>query len=67
MRNTMGKLLSGKSSLRIDQDRRTERASINNTPVLILGGDSWEIGDNVYEITSEIHKHYLQQDILVKI
>ena len=56
MKNTIGKLIPSKNSLRIDQDRRTGGASINNTPVLILGGDWWKIGDNVYEITPQIHK-----------
>ena len=66
MKSTIGKLLSGKTSLGIVQDRRTGGSSINSTPVLILGGDSWKIGDNVHETAPEIHKHYLQQDILVK-
>ena len=56
MKNTIGKLMSSKNSSRIDQDRRTGGASINNTPVLILGGDSCKIGDNVHETTPEIHK-----------
>ena len=56
MKITIGNLRSSKNSLRIDQDRRTGGASINNTPVLILGGDSWEVGYNVHEITPEIHK-----------
>ena len=56
MLNTIGKLMSGKNSLKIDQDERTGGASINGVPVLVLGGDSWKIGDNVYEITPEIHK-----------
>ena len=56
MLNTIGKLMSRKNSLKIDQDERTGGASINGVPILILGGDSWKIGDNVYEITPEIHK-----------
>ena len=48
--------MSSKNSLKIDQDERTGGASINGIPVLILGGDSMKIGDNVYEITPEIHK-----------
>ena len=56
MLNTLGKLMSSKNSLKIDQDERTGGASINGIPILILGGDSWKIGDNVYEITPEIHK-----------
>ena len=56
MKNTIGKLMSSKNSLKIDQDERTGGASINGIPVLILGGDSMKIGDNVYEITPEIHK-----------
>ena len=56
MKNTICKLMSRKNSFKIDQDVRTGGASINEKPVLILGGDSWKIGDNVYEITPEIHK-----------
>ena len=56
MKNTIVKLMSSKISLKIDQDERTGGASINGKPVLILGGDLWKIGDNVYEITPEIHK-----------
>ena len=52
----MGKFLSGKFSLKIDQDRGTGGVSKNNTPVLTLGGDSRKLGDNVYEITPENHK-----------
>ena len=48
--------MSSRNSLKIDQDERTGGASINGIPVLILGGDSMKIGDNVYEITPEIHK-----------
>ena len=55
VKNTIGKLMSSKNSLGIDQDRRTGGASINNTPILILGGESWKIGVNVQEITPEIH------------
>ena len=53
MKNTTNKLLSIKKSLKIDQDKGT---SIKGIPVLILGGDSLKIGDNVYETTPEIHK-----------
>ena len=56
MKNTIGKLLSSKNSLKIDQDEKTGGASINGVPVLILGGNSWKIGDNVYELTPEIHE-----------
>ena len=56
MLNTIGKLMSSKNSSKIDQDERTGGASINGIPILILGGDSWKIGDNVYEITPEIHR-----------
>ena len=56
MPNTISKLMSSKNSLKIDQDERTGGPSINGIPILILGGDSWKIGDNVYEITPEIHK-----------
>ena len=56
MLNTKGKLLSSKNSLKKDQDERPGGASINGVPVLILGGNSWKIGDNVYELTPEIHK-----------
>ena len=56
MKNTIGKLMSSRPSPKIDQDERTGGASINNTPLPILGGDSWKIGDNVYEITPEILK-----------
>ena len=48
--------MSSKNSLKIDQDEKTGGASINGVPVLILGGDSWKNGDNVYEITPENHK-----------
>ena len=48
--------MSSKNSLKIDQDERTGGASINGVLVLILGGNSWKLGDNVYEITPEIHK-----------
>ena len=48
--------MSSKNSLKIDQDEITGGASINGVPVLILGGNSWEIGGNVNEITPEIHK-----------
>ena len=40
MKNTIGKLMSSKVSLRIDQDKRTGGASINEKPILIFGGDS---------------------------
>ena len=56
MKDTIGNLMSSKNSLRIEQDTRTGGASINGTPVLILAGKSWKIGDNVYEIIPEIHK-----------
>ena len=56
MKNTIGKLMSSKNSLKIDQDNRTGGASINGIPILIFGGDSMKIKDNVYEITPEIHK-----------
>ena len=56
MKNTIGKIMSRKKSLGIDQGRRTGGESINKKSVLFLGGDSWKIGDNVYEITPEIHK-----------
>ena len=56
MKNTIGKLMSSKNSLKIDQDERTGGASKNGIPVLILGDDSMKIGNNVYEITPEIHK-----------
>ena len=56
MKNTIGNLMSNKNSLRINQDERTGGASINEVPLLILGGDSWKIGDNVNEITPQIHK-----------
>ena len=56
MLNTIVKLMSSKNSIKRDQNERTGGASINGVPVLILGGNSWRIGDNVYEITPEIHK-----------
>ena len=56
MKNTIGKLISSKMSLRVDQDKRTGGASINGIPVLIFGSDSLKIKDNVYEITPEVHK-----------
>ena len=56
LKNTIGNLMSSKNSLRIDQDTRKGGASINGEPVLILGADSWKIGDNVYAITLEIHE-----------
>ena len=48
--------MSRKISLRLDQNKRTGVASINEIPVLIFGGDLLKIKDNVYEITPEIHK-----------
>ena len=56
MKNTTGKLMSIKNSFKIDQSGRRGRVSINGRPVLILGSDSWKIGDIVYGITPEIHK-----------
>ena len=56
MKFTIGKLMSSKNSFKIDQDERTGGASINKIPIVVLGGDSWKIKDNVYEITPEIHK-----------
>ena len=56
MLNTIGRLMSSKKSLKIDQDQKTGGASINGVTVLILGGNSWKIGGNIYEITPEIHK-----------
>ena len=56
MKNTIGKLMSSKNSLKVGQDERTGGASINGISVLIFGGDSLKIKDNVYEITPEIHK-----------
>ena len=56
MKSTIGKLISSKNSLRIDHDNRTGGASINGISVLIFGGDSMKVKDNVYEITPEIHK-----------
>ena len=55
-KNTIGKLMSSKNSLKFDQDEKTGGASINGHPVLILSGNSWKIGDNVYELTPETHK-----------
>ena len=40
MLNTVGKLLSSKNSLKIDQDEITGGASVNGVPVLKLGGTS---------------------------
>ena len=48
--------MSRKKSVRIDQDKKTGGASKNGVPLLIFGGDSFKIKDNVYEITPEIHK-----------
>ena len=48
--------MSSKNSLKRDQYVRTGGASLNEKPVLIFGGDSWKTGDNVYEVTPEIHK-----------
>ena len=56
MKNTIGELMSSKNSSKTNQDERTGGASINGTPVLIIGGDSMKIKDNVYEMTPEIHK-----------
>ena len=56
MKNTIGKLMSSKNSLKVDQDERTGGASINGIPLLIFGGNSMKTKDNVYEITPEIHK-----------
>ena len=50
--------MSSKSSLKIDQDEKTGGASINEIPILILGGDSWKIKDIVHETTPEIHKAF---------
>ena len=48
--------MSSKNSSKIDQDERTGGASVDGIPVLIFGGDSMKIKDNIYEITPEIHK-----------
>ena len=40
LKNSIGKLLSSKNSLGIDQDGRPGGASINNKPVLFLSVDS---------------------------
>ena len=48
--------MPSKNSLNTDQDERTGGASIRKIPILVLGGDSWKIRDNVYEIIPEIHK-----------
>ena len=56
MKKTIGKLMSSKSSLKKDQNKRTGGASINEIPVLIFGGDALKLKDNVYEITPEICK-----------
>ena len=56
MKNTIGNLMSSKNSLKIDQDERTGGALVNGVPILILGGDSWKIGDNVYKRTPETLK-----------
>ena len=48
--------MSSKNSFKKDQDVRTGGASMNEIPILILGGDSWIIKDNVYEITPEFKK-----------
>ena len=56
MKNTLCKLMSIKTSLRKDRDKRTGGASINGIPLLISGGGSLKINDNVYEITPEIHE-----------
>ena len=37
--------MSSKNSLRIDRDRRTGGTSINGVSILILGGNSWKIGN----------------------
>ena len=50
--------MPSKNSLKIDQDERTCGASINGIPILILGGNSWKVKDNVYEKTREIHKAF---------
>ena len=56
MKNTIGKLMSSKNFLRRDQGKRTGGASINGIPLLIFGGDSLKIKNNVYEITPEIQR-----------
>ena len=56
LKNTIGTFMSSKNSLRIDQEKRTGGASLNEIPVLIFGGHLLKIKDNVYEITPEIHK-----------
>ena len=56
MKSTIGNSMSSKKSLKTAQDGRTSGPSINGTPVLISGGDSWKFGVNVFEITPEIHK-----------
>ena len=48
--------MSSKNSSKIDQHERTGGASLGGIPVLIFGGDSMKIKDNIYEITPEIHK-----------
>ena len=48
--------MSSKKFLRIDQNKRTDGASINGIPVLILGGDSVKTKDDVYEISPEIFR-----------
>ena len=62
--------MSSKNSLERDQDEKTGGALINGVSILILGGVSWNIGDNVYEITPESHKALSStgyRKILVKI
>ena len=56
MKKTISNLMSSKNLLKIEQDVRLGGASTNEEPILILGGDSRKIGNNVYGITPENHK-----------
>ena len=65
MTKTLGRLISSLNSLKIIAC--PSGPTILGVPIYTLGGDRIQIKDNIYDLTPEILKLYLIQDILVKL
>ena len=63
MTKTLGRLMSSANSLKIKPT--PSGATILGVPIITLGGDRIQIKDNIYDLTPEIYKAQLIQDILV--
>ena len=65
MTRTLGRLMSSANSLKIKST--LSGATILGVPIYTLGEDRIQIKDNIYDLTPEIYKTYLLQDMMVKL